>query len=195
MRIAGLDLSLSGLGAVVVPGDWDFTFSRIAFTSFGVSLPKKATEREITDRLLLLSHDVTVWLGREKATHVYVESLPTQRAYQLVPLAELRCAVRLELRRKLAIDIDVANQTSARYLFLGGLPKKTPAGDKFDKKAAIAEMLKARGARFEDLDQGDAFVVANWGMAALGVPHLKHTLFDPNAPKAKKPRARKAAAA
>lgn len=194
MRIAGLDLSLSGLGAVVVPGDWDLSFDRVARNSFGMSLKKTATQREITDRLMLLSHDITVWLGREKATHAYVESLPTQRAFQLVPLAELRCAVRLSLRKELGIDIDLANQTSARHLFLGGLPKKTADGDKFDRKAAIKEALKARGGVFRDLDQCDAFVAANWGMSQLGVPHLQETLFSFDAPKPKRARARKAAA-
>ena len=194
MRIAGLDLSLEGLGVVVVPASWDYEFRCVTSASFGVELEKKASQREITDRLLLLSDDLTVWLDRQKATHVFVESLPTQ-AFNIAPLAELRCAVRLSLRRKLAIDIEIANQTSARHLFLGGLPKTTPSGEKFNKKAAIDEALKAKGARFRDLDQSDAFVVANFGLAALGAPHLKHLLFDPNEPKAKKPRARKAAAA
>lgn len=186
MKIAGLDLSLSGLGAVVVPAEWDLSFRRIARASFGQSLPKKATEREITDRLIDLSHDITVWLRRENATHVYVESLPTQRAWHLGPLAELRGVVRTALRRELGLDIVIANQTSVRHLLLGGLPKG------LDRKAAIKEALAANGANFDDHDQRDAFVVANWGMRELGVPHLQELLMPMKAPK--KPRARKAAA-
>lgn len=189
MRIAGLDLSLSGLGAVVVPGDWDSSFRRVSRASFGQSLPKKASEREITDRLILLSHDITVWLEREKATHVYVESLPTQRAWHLGPLAELRGVVRYMLRTRLGLDIAIANQTSVRHLLLGGLPKG------LDRKAAVKEALNAAGATFDDHDQRDAFVVANWGMRELGVPHLQELLMPMKVKKATKPRARKAAAA
>lgn len=199
MRIAGLDLSLTGLGAVVVPADWDLSFSRVARASFGLTFDKKATEREITDRLILLSHDITVWLDRQKATHVFVESLPTGRAFNLGPLAELRGVVRVELRRKLGLDVVIANQTSVRFLLLGALPGKTgvgPGAKKFNRKAAVQEVLLASGANFEDGDQGDAFAAANWGMEQLGVPHLARLLFPNGLPKPeRKPRARKAAAA
>jgi hypothetical protein len=198
VRVAGLDLSLTGLGAVVVPGDWDLDFGRVARASFGVPLSERATEREITDRLTCLSHDITVWLEREKATHVYVESLPTGRAFNLGPLAELRGVVRVQLRRKLGLDVAIANQTSVRFLLLGALPKKIGSGAEaktFNRKAAVQEALLASGSNFEDGDQGDAFAAANWGMAELGVPHLQELLFKFDAPKVKKPRAKKAVAA
>lgn len=197
MRIAGLDLSLTGLGAVVVPGDWDLDFGRVARASFGVRLSETATEREITDRLTCLSHDITVWLEREKATHVFVESLPTGRAFNLGPLAELRGVVRVELRRKLGLDVAIANQTSVRFLLLGALPKKIGTGTeakKFNRKAAVQEALLASGSNFEDGDQGDAFAAANWGMAELGVPHLARLLFPNGLPKPERKRVRKAAA-
>lgn len=185
IRAAGIDLSLTGTGAVVVPGTWDRDWRRVLRLSFGRARVSGA--REVTHRLRDVSRDVCRWLSDAGATHVFVEDLPTRAAFNIVPLAELRGVFRCELLERLGLDPTFVNQSSARKLLLGKLPQK-------DRKAHVVEALKAAGASFDDADQFDAFATVNAGLPALGVPHLQELLFPFDAPKAKTPRARKAAA-
>jgi Holliday junction resolvasome RuvABC endonuclease subunit len=185
---AGLDLSLTGLGAVAVPENWDLDWRRVERASFGVSLPRGASTRQVTDRLRNLTRDVRVWLIRMHVTHVFIEDLPTHAAFSIVPLAELRGVVRLDLLDEAHLDVTFVNQSSARKLLLGKLPGK-------DRKAHVVEALKAAGAEFEDKDQYDAFAAVNARLGDLGIPQLKSLLWDPDAPKVKAPRAKKAKAA
>jgi hypothetical protein len=185
---AGIDLSLTGTGAVLVPGNWDRDWRRIERASFGRSLPKTAGVREITHRLRDVSRDVVRWIVSQGATHVFVEDALTHAAFNIVPLAELRGAFRVLLLEQAGIDPIFVNQSSARKTRLGKLPTR-------DRKAHVIEALKAAGADFEDGDQFDAFCAVNDGLDELGVPHLQELCFPFDAPKAKKLRARKAAAA
>lgn len=180
----GLDLSLTGLGAVAVPADWDMDWRRVERASFGVSLPKGASTRQVTDRLRNLTRDVRVWLIRMGVTHVFVEDLPRRGAFSIVPLAELRGVMRLELLDQAHLDVTFVTQSEALKLLLGAVPPE-------DRKVHAREALKAQGANFEDSDQFDAFAVVNARLGDLGIPYLKSLLWDPDAPKPKKPRTRR----
>lgn len=193
IRAAGIDLSLTGTGAVVVPGSWDRDWRRIARASFGVSLEqkklkRKPTVREITHRLKDVSRDVVRWIVREQVTHVFVEDALTHGAFNLVPLAELRGAFRIELLEAAGLDPVFVNQANSRWFLLGKLPP-----DK--RKEAVVLALREAGADFEDDDQFDGFVAANRHLEELGIPHLQELRQPFEVKKAKKPRARKAAAA
>lgn len=184
---AGVDLSLTGTGVVALKGDWDRDWRRVERASFGRSLPKSASIREITHRLRDVSRDVVRWIVGQAATHVFVEDALTHAAFNIVPLAELRGAFRVLLLEQAGIDPVFVNQSSARKTLLGKLPSK-------DRKAHVIEALKAAGADFEDGDQFDAFCAVNGKLEQLGVPHLQELLFKFDEPKAKRPRARKVAA-
>lgn len=185
---AGIDLSLTGTGGVLVPGNWDRDWRRVERASFGRSLPKTASVREVTHRLRDVSRDVVRWIVGQGATHVFVEDALTHAAFNIVPLAELRGAFRVLLLEQAGIDPVFVNQSSARKTLLGKLPPK-------NRKAHVIEALKVAGADFEDEDQFDAFCAVNGRLEELGVPHLQELCFPFDAPKVKKPRARKAAAA
>lgn len=188
IRAAGIDLSLTRTGAVALSGDWDREWRRVERASFGVSLPKSASVREVTHRLRDVSRDVVRWLIGQRVTHVFVESAITARAFNIVPLSELRGAFRVQLLEQAGLDPVFVNQSSARKKLLGKLPQN-------DRKQHVIEALKAAGADFDDGDQFDAFCTVNAELEQLGVPHLQELLFKFDEPKAKKPRARKAAAA
>ncbi len=191
IKVAGIDLSLTGTGAVGIPGNWDLDWRRIARQSFGVSLEwkklkRKPTTREITHRLHDISRDAVRWILQERATHVFVEDALTHGAWNLVPLAELRGVFRVVLLEQAGIDPVFVNQASSRKFLLGKLPPS-------DRKEVVVEELKKAGADFEDGDQFDAFVAANMHLESLGIPHLQELRqpFETVKPK----RSRKAAAA
>jgi hypothetical protein len=188
---AGIDLSLTGTGAVAVKGDWDLNWRRIRRASFGVNLSvaalkRKPTTREITHRIRDIALDVARWLIRLEATHAFVEDALTHGAWNLVPLAELRGHFRVVLLEQTGLDAVFVNQASSRKFLLGKLPPK-------DRKEAVVAALRAAGADFEDGDQFDAFVAVNAHLEELGIPHLQELVqpFETKKPK----RARKAAAA
>lgn len=190
IKAAGIDLSLTGTGAVIVPGDWDRTWRRVRRMSFGVDLSaaklkRKPTTREITHRIRDISADVARWLIRHEATHAFVEDALTHEAWNLVPLAELRGHFRVVLLEQTGLDPVFVNQASSRKFLLGKLPQK-------DRKAAVVAALRTMGADFEDEDQFDAFTAVNAHLEELGVPHFQE-LAQPF--EVKKPRTRKAAAA
>jgi Holliday junction resolvasome RuvABC endonuclease subunit len=191
IRAAGVDLSLTGTGAVLVPGDWDRTWRRVRRASFGVDLSvaklkRKPTTREITHRIRDISLDVARWLIQQQATCVFVEDALTHQAFNLVPLAELRGHFRVVLLEQTGLDPVFVNQATSRKFLLGKLPQK-------DRKEAVLAALKRVGADFEDGDQFDAFVAVNAHLESLGVPHLQELdqPFETKKPK----RSRKAVAA
>jgi Holliday junction resolvasome RuvABC endonuclease subunit len=192
IKVAGIDLSLTGTGAVAIPALWDRDWRRIARQSFGVSLEqkklkRKPTVREITHRLHDISRDVVRWILQERATHVFVEDALTHGAWNLVPLAELRGVFRVVLLEQAGLDPVFVNQASSRKFLLGKLPP-----DK--RKDAVVAALKAAGADFDDEDQFDAFTAANMHLESLGIPHLQELRQPFETVKISKPRARKAAA-
>ncbi len=187
IRVAGIDLSLTGTGAIALSGDWDRDWRRVERASHGRSLPKSASVREVTHRLRDVSRDVARWIVDQRVTHVFVESAITARAFNIVPLSELRGAFRVVLLEQAGLDPVFVNQSTARKKLLGKLPQK-------DRKQHVIEALKAAGADFEDGDQFDAFCAANAELEGLGIPHFQELLFKFDAPKVKKRRARKAAA-
>lgn len=182
MIIAGLDLSLTGLGAVAVPSGWDLDWRRVERASFGVSLTKTATTREVTGRLRDLARDVRVWLIRVGATHVVAEDLPSRGVFSTVPLAELRGVLRLELLDQVGLDLQFVNLQYARKVLLGAKPPRDP-------KAYVCEALYAAGADFADADQCDAFCTVNAVLDQFEVPHLHHLLWQDEPKRTKKRRA------
>lgn len=186
MIIAGLDISLTGLGMVAVPSDWDLDWRRIERVSLGVPLSRHATTREVTTRLRDLARDVRTWLIRVGASVVVAEDLPTHAAYSIVPLAELRGVLRLELLDQAGLDLQFVNQSTARKHLLGRLPAS-------ERKEHVIEALRARGADFDDADQCDAFCTVNAVLDDYEIPSLSNLLWQPEAAKPKRAKRKKAA--
>jgi len=176
--VLGIDASLTSMGLVACPTDWDQDWSKVEHVSIGAALTRLATERQRIERMQSLAIDVRVWAVRVGATHVWIEDLPTGRAFNIPQLAELRGFIRSELMRECRLFVERANQSSARKLFLGKLPQK-------DRKAAVVAALDCMTDVFGSNDEKDAFVSAtNWGLHELGAPCIALPAPEP----VKKPR-------
>jgi hypothetical protein len=93
--VVGIDLSLTGLGLVAVPGDWDLTWSRIATERHGIPLRRDASPRERTSRNATLAASALRFCERVNATHCWIEGYPASgRVFGLPALAELGGVVR-----------------------------------------------------------------------------------------------------
>lgn len=182
MIVAGIDGSLTGLGMVAVPSDWDLDWRRVKRISLGVSLPHDATTRQVTGRLRDLARDVRTWLIRVGASHVVAEDVPSHAAFSIVQLSELRGVLRLELLDQAGLDLQFVNQSTARKLLLGKLPAK-------ERKQHVVEALRAAGADFDDADQADAFCTVNAVLDDFEIPSLRNLLWQPEPKRTKRRRA------
>jgi Holliday junction resolvasome RuvABC endonuclease subunit len=186
--VLGIDASLTSTGLCAIPLDWDLDWQRLRCHTIPRSLTKTASERERIERMQSIAVEVRCFAVQVHATAVWIEDLPSGRAFNIPQLAELRGFIRAELARDLQLRLFVgrANQSTIRKLLLGKLPPS-------DRKKAVATMLDCMTAEcviqpFEDGDQKDAFVVANWGLSELAAPCIALPAPPPVA------RARKAAA-
>lgn len=168
--VLGIDLSLTGLGMVAVPVDWALDWQRVQRITIGMNLPKGASLRESTLRRASLANDVARWASRRNVTHAFVEGYPMGgRLFNLDKLAELGGVVRDRLAELDLFPRPVAEMTG-RKLLLGRVPTR-------DRKAAVVSALQQCGADFDDADQADAFVAANYGLSELGAPFV--TIWTP----------------
>lgn len=158
MIIVGLDLSLTSLGMAAVPSDWGLDWSRLRCRT--LAAPDSTIPLPV--RIAALARDVASWLGwlrsRDKV-EVWAESVPTHAAHAIVPLARLRGVVEHELLTAGVAPIREAPQSTIRKLFLGKLPPHAR------KQAVLEQINQMAPGVFEDHDQADAFVVANYGLS------------------------------
>lgn len=158
--LLGLDLSATAAGVVTAPLDWDGQWSRVRSVVIGEKLRRDATDLERVRRTENIATRIVAFARSQGATAAYIESYAYAQAGAAYVLAELGGVVRLELVRA-GLAIHTANMSSARKLLLGKVPKSDPKG-------ACFAVLHAAGARFASMDESDAFVAANFGMAELG---------------------------
>lgn len=174
--VLGLDLSCSGLGMCAVPIGWDLDWSRVRFRTLSSSLEKGASPREHALRCRGLAIDVVTWARWVGATRLWIEALPgfvpkeTMHAFR--KNAGLHMAVLLEfIAQAFGLDPSYIDEMSARKFLLGAVPQT-------DRKAVVRDALTRAGAPFEDGDQCDAFVVANWGLSELDAPCLSGLMLS-----------------
>jgi hypothetical protein len=195
----GLDVSLTGLGMVAVPSDWDGEFDNVRHECLGVKLPRNATPRQQIERMLALALDVRIWATRVGATIAcYEDSLPGF-AVSGKMLTKLLGFIEKELAQECRLFIEPVNQSTARKHFLGYLPTSGAAG-KVDRKKVVTAALDALTDVFVWDDEKDAFITVNCRMARdPGVHVIQLHAPNPNdlareaAKAAKKPRAKRAA--
>lgn len=153
--LVALDLSLTNLGMVACAPSWDGEWSRVRFTTW-TSKPRS----HFVSRVDALASAVVRFCRDANASEVWAEDLASSQGYSVVALAELRFGVRRALFRELGLDLGFVGEVVARKLLLGWFPR--------DRKAAVSEVLKAAGDRFDDDHQRDAFAVVNWRLHELG---------------------------
>jgi hypothetical protein len=158
--VLGVDLSLSGgLGLCAVPLSWDRDFRRVTF-----EVIKPTADQPRAMQLSELAGRVVAFVARTGATHCWIEGYTASgRAFGVQHLAEVGGVVRLALLERSNIIAETAPLSSARKLLLGKLPR----GKGMAKKTAH-KSVEALAGRLLDGNEGDAFVVANYGIAELG---------------------------
>lgn len=161
--ILGLDLSLRGLGMVAVPSEWGGDWSRIARKTAGIPLTKDAPESERVRRLLLLANEVIGFAGTHGAGIAFVEQYAfTSMLGHAHALGELGGVVKVYLQEVCKVPLEMVAPASARKLIAGKLPRK-------DVKDYVRGELTRMGMPAAwTKDEGDAFVVANFGASASG---------------------------
>lgn len=179
--VLGVDLSLTGLGLVAVPANWDLRWERVQSISLGMNLPKGASRLDYVRRRRALALDLVEWATRRNVTHLWFEAYPMgSRLFNIDKLAELGGVVQ-DWLADAGYVIDPVPETTGRKLLLGKLPPR-------DRKAVVFNALIKAGARFDDADQSDAFTVANYGLAQLGAPFVTFNFKDVEMPQTKRRR-------
>jgi hypothetical protein len=175
----GIDASKSSLGLCAVPRSWDGDWSRIRRETLELK-PQKG-ERAQIDGMLALARDVGRFAVMHAVQWAVIEDVPTQRAFAIKPLAELRGFIRSELARTCRLYVETVNQSSARKTFLGYLP--TSKGSvKVDRKKVVLSAVKALTNVFVFDDECDAFITVNHRMARdPGVHVIELNAPNPNA--------------
>lgn len=172
MRVAGLDLSLQGAAAVVVPEDWGIDWARCASLRVGHSLPCDASDADQLGRLMRIKLELFQFLATNGATHVFVEQYAFSRGKSRAhALGELGGVVKVDCLEA-GMPVRSVTASAARKLILGRLPptrtkpgEPKPLGAKLATHTALARMGAPSGWTGDELD---AFAVANWGLADLG---------------------------
>lgn len=161
--VLGADLSLRGAGLVAVPADWCGDWSKIARATVGHPLPKSASTADRIGRLVRLSAEVVTFGEQNGCTVAILEEYAfTSMHSHAHALGELGGVVKVLLRERSKLQVDVVPPASARKLIAGKLPRK-------DVKVHVRGVLTSMGmpTAWTD-DEADAFVVANWAMSAIG---------------------------
>jgi hypothetical protein len=164
--VLGLDLSLRRTAAVCIPANWDHEWSRV-WWHVPDSGETPHNPREAIVRMLKIASAVCFFAQTQEAEHIFVEGHAFSMgggAYAL-ERAELVGVVKAALFGD-GHTVTPIVASSARKLLFGKLPAK-------GAKVAAFTRLRAMGCPFawKD-DEADAFVIANAGRHALGLPCL-----------------------
>lgn len=166
--VAGLDLSLTGAGvAVLDPLVWDLDVDRVQSARFGYKLAGSnatADHEARADRLVAVPDLIVDFLADRSVTHVWVENYSFGMQHAAHQLGEMGGCVKRELRKRLGIVAIPVSNSTARKLFLG---RGSGSGIKEAVVDRLADLEWGRS-----VDEGDALVVANYGLSELGFPAL-----------------------
>jgi hypothetical protein len=161
--VVGLDLSLTGAGMVAVPSFWGGDWNRVAHHTFGEKLPRDAEEALRIGRLTRISAAVVEFARRHGATDIAIEGYAfASMQSHAHSLGELGGVVRHQVVHQLGIVPSSVPVHSGRKLLLGKVPRKDA------KIATRAFLTKAGMPASWSMDEGDAFVVANFALSELG---------------------------
>lgn len=163
MQLMGMDQSIRGFAFATAPDYWNGNFNLVQFGSFdGGALKRDATDREHGFRLGKIFRWVDARVCEHNPDLVGFESYAygSGADYGVV---ELTGAIKLHLLRWQKEYLTV-NQSSARKLMLGKVPKKSA-----DVKKAVRDFCLSKGAPASlSLDETDALCVLNYLMFQRG---------------------------
>jgi Holliday junction resolvasome RuvABC endonuclease subunit len=166
--VAGLDLSLTGTGISVIDArSWECDIACVSSVRIGEKLKGSnadADHEARVRRLVMIANEVVAFLAGEHVTHVFVENYSFAMQHSAHQLGEIGGTVKSTIWRELGIVAKPISNTTARKLFLG---RGTGKGIKEE----VARRLRELGWR-RSVDEGDAFVIANYGLSELGFPAL-----------------------
>lgn len=167
--VVGFDLSLRAPAAIALPFDWKpGDWKNIKAWLLKPPQPKQDDARGQLQRYAVIAEwaeklvGVCVERGVKPACFVeaYGFSKNNAQASKIMGSGEI---VKLAVFKRWDIVIVPVASNTARKLFLGAVPKKDP-------KVAVQDVLfnKCKAPKSWDENQADAFVVANWGLSAVG---------------------------
>ena len=148
-KVLGLDLSLTGLGMVMLNPDGSVEFEEVV----GMRLERGARMKDRVERLIYLAGRVVEVVHDYDPEVVVIEDYAYGAFGATFDLGELGGVVKTSLWTRCQIEPVVVPSSSARKVVLGhGRPKKKE----------IIPMLRERGFSFKDHNIADAYVVAEW---------------------------------
>lgn len=156
--VVGLDLSLTATGMVRVYGSGVNDWTGI---TFGYGLKKPSLQDKIK-RIDAIANKVIAYVLESNTDAVAIENYAFSGRGQVFDLAELFGVVKRDLYEIGVIPKMVTVTTARRFLMgrgCGGIKKKE-----------LMRYLKMMKFNFEDDNQMDAWVVANFYRAELGLP-------------------------
>lgn len=158
--VVGLDLSLTATGvAAACAICWSIDLSRVSTFAVGEKLPRDASAQLRASRLALITNKIVEYVAACECKNVFVEGYSYGKQFTAHQLGELGGAVKYALWERRGVAAMPVPPTSVRKFFLGRSGKGS--------KDAVADALKKLSAPFKG-DEGDAFVVMNFGIAELG---------------------------
>lgn len=165
-------MSLTAAAGCYLPPRWDPTrpASGALFDTWGGKVEDRelaTLARRVGDIVRGIVEFVTYRRQETDApVHVFVEDYAYGKSGKSgIVLAELGGAVKHELFRRWGLVVVPVHQGRSRSFLLGGLPK-----GKGTQAPAVVAAVQRLGFHFGASDPGDAFVVANFGRAELGLP-------------------------
>ena len=161
--VLGIDPSETGCAFVAIPENWGRDFARVNAVTLELGCGPGATIEQRCKAIVRMAIDAVAWCRWVRVTHIWIEQPPAgPGAYNVERVLGVAHVLRHELFRELGVAAEWAPQSTARKLLLGKLPGK-------GRKEIVRRVVDSLHV-FEDGDQADAFVAANWGVSQLGLP-------------------------
>lgn len=168
--IMGLDLSLTGSGACIVPAGWTLgDWRQLKTLKVGLKLEQNASPAVAVSRLEVIVEHLVKFALDHDVTHGFVEGYAYGATFSRPhALGELGGITKYEMWRRVRLPLQSVPAPQARKFLCGTVPQRKTSGIK--PKTFVAQFLYGLGARFASEDEGDAFVVANYGLSEVGLP-------------------------
>jgi hypothetical protein len=166
--VIGIDPSLTRSAVVIIPPGWELgDWLTLRWCSVEVP-PGDGTERQRVERMGEIVHDLVEFVHSNSwsPSRAFVESYAfNARSASVTKLAELGGILRHQYLIEFGTALEPVTASQARKQLLGKLPRK-------DQKLAVQLALGRAGAPFENGDEVDAFVCANFGLTECGLTAL-----------------------
>lgn len=168
--ILGLDLSTRAAAGIAIPRTWNGDWLKTRTIVIGEPLTKFSDDVDRALRTGSIAEQLCRFAFDYGVGQAWFESYAFGMKTSAHTLGELGGVVRLELAR-MGISIHTANMGTARKLIVGTVPRGTGVAKLASKLAFRALQAAGMPIRFgkkTELDETDAFVAANLGLAEAG---------------------------